>query len=88
MSYPGRNLTWWIVLYFIVDFRELSRLTLFGMRQGTFTHYQPASSTLTKLLFLLEFLLRPRGVMDKAVGCGAEGPWFDPCQRQFFFRFR
>ena len=55
------------------------------MRQGSFTPNQPASSTLTKLFFSSEFTLRHRGVMDKAVGYGAEEPWFDPCLGQSFF---
>ena len=42
-------------------------------------------STLTKLFFSPKFSFRHRGVMDKAVGYGAEGPWFDPCLGQFFF---
>ena len=37
--------------------------------------------------FSSEFSLRPRGVMDKAVGYGAEGPWFNPCLGKFFFQF-
>ena len=43
-------------------------------------------STLTKLFFFSsKFSFRPRGVMDKAVGYGAEGPRFDPCLGQSFF---
>ena len=42
-------------------------------------------STLTKIFFSSTFSFRPRGVMDKAVGYGAEGPWFDPCLGQSFF---
>ena len=43
-------------------------------------------SILKKLSFFSsKFSFRPRGVMDKAVGYGAEGPWFDPCLGQSFF---
>ena len=42
-------------------------------------------SILTKLFFFIKIFIFPRGVMDKAVGYGAEGPWFDPCLGQSFF---
>ena len=49
-------------------------------------HPLPACFFNFKKTFLLsEFTLRPRGVMDKAVGYGAEGPWIDPCLGQSFF---
>ena len=42
-------------------------------------------STLTKLFFFsTKFSFCSCGVMDKAVGYVAKGPWFDPCLRQFF----
>ena len=36
------------------------------------------------LYFFAKFIHLPRGVMDKAVECGTEGPWFDSCHRQLF----
>ena len=43
-------------------------------------------STLTNLFFSSKFSFRPRGVMDKAVGYGAEEPWFDSGLGQSFFQ--
>ena len=44
--------------------------------------YNYTHSTFSSILMSL-----PRGVMDKAVDSGSEGPWFDPCLRHIFFHF-
>ena len=57
------------------------------MRQGTFTPNTRRTDTELNLVFFCQFFHLPRGVMDKAVECGTEGPRFDPCHRQLFFFF-